>query len=74
MFSPHKEKGDGKMETINQLTIDDLENLIEQKIIEILGDPDIRLDLKEEFREELKTRLSRRSRAIAHEEAVKRFG
>ena len=37
------------METINQITIEELENLIEQKIIEILGDPDTNLELREDF-------------------------
>jgi len=66
--------GDRKMENINQLTIDDLENLIEQKILEILGDPDTSLDLKEEFKEELKARLARRLGRIPHEEVMERFG
>ena len=62
------------METIGQLTIDDLENLIEQKIIEILGDPDTNLDLRTDFKEELRIRLSRRSKRIPHEEVMKKFG
>jgi len=62
------------MEGISQLTIEDLENLIEQKIMEILGDPDMSLDLREEFKTELKNRLARRSNRIPHEEVMKRFG
>ena len=62
------------MEGISQLTIEDLENLIEQKIMEILGDPDMSLDFREEFKTELKNRLARRSNRIPHEEAMKRFG
>ena len=62
------------METISQLSIEDLENLIEQKIIEILGDPDTSLDLREEFRNELKDRLAKRMKRIPHQEVMKRFG
>jgi hypothetical protein len=62
------------MGTISQLSIEDLENLIEQKIIEILGDPDTSLDLREEFRNELKDRLAKRMKRIPHQEVMKRFG
>ncbi len=62
------------MKPINQLTNEDLEHLIEQKIIEILGDPDTSLDLREEFRNELKDRLARRLKRIPHQEVLKRFG
>ena len=62
------------METINQITIEELENLIEQKIIEILGDPDTNLELREDFKEELKTRLANRSKRASHQEVMKRFG
>jgi len=61
------------MENINQLTIDDLENLIEQKILEILGDPDISLELREEFKVELKARFARHLKRIPHQEVMKRF-
>ena len=49
------------MANLSQLTKDDLEHLIEQKIMEILGDPDTSLDLKQEFRDELKKRIALRS-------------
>jgi len=62
------------MKNIGQLTIDDLENLIEQKILEILGDPDTNLDLREEFKEKLKARLARRLKRVPHQEVMKRFG
>ena len=62
------------MAKVKDLTIDELEYLIEQKILEVLGDPDAGLELKEEFREELKERLSRPSRRISHEEVLRRFG
>ncbi len=59
---------------ISQLTIADLENLIEQKILEILGDPDTSLNLREEFKKELKARLARGSKRIPHQEVMRRFG
>ena len=62
------------MKTINQLTNEDLEHLIEQKIIEILGDPDTSLDVREEFKNELKDRLARRLKRTPHQEVMKRFG
>jgi hypothetical protein len=66
--------GDRGMETINQITIEELENLIEQKILEILGDPDTNLELRKDFKEELKTRLASRSKRASHQEVMKRFG
>ncbi len=62
------------MANLSQLTKDDLEHLIEQKIMEILGDPDTSLDLKQEFRDELKKRIAKRSKTIHHEEVLKKFG
>ncbi|MBU0699617.1 MAG: hypothetical protein KKE59_09380 [Proteobacteria bacterium] len=62
------------METINQITIEDLENLIEQKIIEILGDPDTNLELREDFKAELKARLASSLKRVSHQEVMKRFG
>ncbi len=62
------------MKNINQLTLDDLENLIAQKILEILGDPDTSLELTEEFKKELRDRLAKPSKRIPHQEVMKRFG
>jgi len=62
------------MKTINQITIEELENLIEQKIIEILGDPDTNLELREDFKEELKARLASRLKRASHKKVMKRFG
>jgi hypothetical protein len=59
-----------RMTKVKDLTIDELEYLIEQKILEVLGDPDSGL----EFREELKERLQNPSKRISHEEVVKRLG
>ena len=68
------EEEERKMVRIKDLTIDDLEYLIEQKALEILGDPDAGLELSEESKEELRKRLKSSSRRISHEEVLKRFG
>jgi len=62
------------MPKIRDLTIEDLEYLIEQKIFEILGDPDSGLELKDEFKEELRKRLMSSYKRISHEEVIKRIG
>jgi len=62
------------METINQISIEDLENLIEQKVIEILGDPDTNLELREEFKEQLNVRLASRLKRVSHREVIKKLG
>lgn len=61
------------MNNVRDLTIDELEYLIEQKILEVLGDPDSGLDLKEEFKRELKRRLENPSGRIPHNEVVSRI-
>ena len=53
---------------------DDLENLIETKILEILGDPDADLDLNEEFKAKLRERQSRTSPIVSQEEVLKELG
>jgi len=55
------------------MSIDDLEQLIEHKLLEILGDPDSGLQLKKEFKIKLKQRLRKPSKRISHEEVLKRF-
>ena len=65
--------GDKEMETISQISIEDLENLIEQKILEILGDPDTNLELREDFKKELNARLASRLKRVSHREVVKKF-
>jgi len=45
------------MSMIKDLTVDDLEHLIEQKVLELLGDPDAGLELRQEFKEELSHRM-----------------
>ena len=62
------------MAKVKDLTIDELDQLVEQKILEILGDTDSRLELREEFKQELKERLQNPSKRIPHGEVVKRLG
>ena len=62
------------MKTIGAMSLDELENLIEQKILDVFCDPDAGLDLREEFKEKLRQRLSTTSKRISHEEAIKKFG
>ena len=62
-----------KINKINDITIEDLNQIIEEKVIELLGDPDSGLTLKEEFKAELERRLKNSSKKISHAEALKRF-
>ena len=59
---------------VKDLSIYDLEYLIEQKVLEILGDPDSGLELTDEFKMKLKERLETPSRRIPHEQVLERFG
>ncbi len=63
-----------KTKEINHLNIDDLNNLIEQKILEILGDPDYGLELREDFKQEIVKRLRQKSKRVTHDEVIKKFG
>jgi len=61
------------MSKLKYLSEDDLEHLIEQKMLEFFGDPDSGLVLKTEFREELQHRMKNSRRKIAHQEVASRF-
>jgi len=63
-----------KMSKIKDLRVDDLEHLIEQKMLEFFGDPDSGLILRTEFMEELQRRLKNQRHTITHQEVVNRFG
>jgi len=62
------------MAQVKDMSLDDLEQFIEQKLLEILGDPDSGLELKEEFRKKLEQRLRKPSERIPHEEVLKCLG
>ncbi|MBI5328359.1 MAG: hypothetical protein HZB80_08770 [Deltaproteobacteria bacterium] len=61
------------MAKVKEMTTDDIELLIEHKLLEILGDPDSGLQLTEEFKAKIEQRLKRPSERISHEDVVKRF-
>ncbi|MGR3309388.1 MAG: hypothetical protein ACUZ77_01300 [Candidatus Brocadiales bacterium] len=61
------------MAKVKDMTIEDLEQFIEQKFLEILGDPDAGLQLKEEFKAKLEQRFKKPSKRISHQEVLKRF-
>ena len=58
---------------IKDMSVDDLEQLIEHKLLEILGDPDVGLQLKKGFKKKLEQRLEKASKRISHAEVLKRF-
>lgn len=61
------------MAKTKELSVEDIEHLIENKVLEMLGDPDSGLQLKKEFKAKLEQRLKKPSRRIPHEEAMRRF-
>jgi len=62
------------MAKVKEMTVDDLEQFIEHKVVEILGDPDSGLVLKPAFRKKLESRLKKSSKRTSHEEVIKRLG
>lgn len=62
------------MAGVNEMTIEELEDLIERKVLEMLGDPDSGLQLQPEFRQKLELRLKQASPRVPHQEVIKRFG
>jgi hypothetical protein len=61
------------MTGVRDMTMDELEEFIEQKLLEILGDPDSGLQLKPEFQKKLEMRLKKASPRVPHQEVIKRF-
>ncbi len=55
------------------MTVDEIEQIVEQKMLEIIGDPDSGLHLKKTFRTQIEQRLKKRAGKISHEEVLKRF-
>ena len=62
------------MKQTQKITVEDLDYMIEKKVLEILGDPDLGLELTDDFREKLKKRLASRQEKISQKEVMKRFG
>ena len=61
------------MSKLKELTMDELENLIEQKVLEFFGDPDSGLSVRQEFKEKLSCRLKTPSSSISHNKVLKKF-
>ncbi len=53
------------MEKVREMTVDDLEQFIERKLVEIIGDPDSGLKLKPAFKQKLKHRLKKLGKRIS---------
>ncbi len=61
------------MGKVRAITAENLDQIIEHKVLEILGDPDAGLRLKPAFRKKLQQRLKNSSRRTPHREVVKKF-
>ena len=63
-------KGGARANKVKDMSIDELEYLIEQKILKILGDFDSRIELADEFKKKLAKRLKKPSGRISHKEVL----
>ena len=61
------------MAKVKEMTVEDIEQIVEHKLLEIIGNPDSGLHLKKEFKTKLEQRLKKPSKRIPHEEVMKRF-
>ena len=61
------------MTQVKDMTVEDLEQLIENKLLEILGDPDSGLQLREDFKTKIEQRLKKPSKRVSHEEVLRRL-
>ncbi len=61
------------MSKVKEITVEDIEQIVEHKLFEIIGDPDSGLHLKKEFKARLEQRLKKPSKRISHEEVLKKF-
>jgi len=52
----------------------EIENIVERKLLEFLGDPDEGLELRPSFVSELKRRLKSKQKYISHAEVTRRYG
>jgi hypothetical protein len=62
---------------VKELTIEHFKSLIEEKLEELIGDPDIGLELREEIKERLRNSLAARQRGekgIPVEEVARQAG
>jgi len=56
------------------LSKSDIELIIEQKLMELLGDPDSGLQLKDSFVKTLNDRLKKNSPRVTHQTLAKKYG
>jgi len=64
------------MKKVGDLTIDELEDLIEARNLEVLGDPDAGLELRDEVKERLRSSLAaaeRGQRLLSMHEVARLF-
>ncbi len=59
---------------VKDMTTGDLEQFIEQKLVEFLGDPDEGLLVKDTFRRKLEQRLKNPQKRVSHQEVLREFG
>lgn len=62
------------MAKVKGITTEELDQLIEHKVLEIIGDPEAGLHLKPAFRKKLESRLKKASPRTPHREVIKKFG
>jgi hypothetical protein len=62
------------MAEATKIPLDELEDLIERKLLEILGDPDSGLRLRPEFKKRIAERMDKPSKRVTHRDVMKRFG
>ena len=56
------------------LSKSEIELLIEQKVMELLGDPDSGLQLKETFVKTLNERMKKKPARISHQSIIEKYG
>jgi len=61
------------MAKAKEMTVEEIEQIVEHKLLEIIGDPDSGLHLKKAFKKKLEQRLKKPSKRIPHEKVMKRF-
>jgi len=58
---------------LKDMSVNDLEHFIESKLLEILGDPDAGLQLKDDFKKKLQSRMKKPLKRIPHKEVLKKL-
>ncbi|KJR40795.1 hypothetical protein MCHI_003312 [Candidatus Magnetoovum chiemensis] len=55
---------------LQDMTTEDLDLYIEQKLLEFFGDPDAVLNLKSKFKDNLLKRLNQKHKRYSHEDVI----